>query len=154
MQEPFDRRAWAYAMLYVNLYGPQLLYSARIFGQVFLTRTVHARPGLCIYKTHQVNVIGQPHLLRDVGPPYGLPQEVVWLPELYGDHDPAVHGFVQVIGPVGRHYDQAIMPAVTYIHTYNAHMYVRTHSAQKWKKKRIKESMADAKTVKKLRANL
>ena len=40
VQEPLDRRAWAYAMLYVNLYGLQLLYSARKFGQVFLTRTV------------------------------------------------------------------------------------------------------------------
>ena len=29
--------------LHVNLYGPQLLYSSRKFGQVFLTRTVHAR---------------------------------------------------------------------------------------------------------------
>ena len=41
--QPFDTqivRAWAYAMLYVNLYGPQLLYSLRKFGQVFLTRTV------------------------------------------------------------------------------------------------------------------
>ena len=47
MQEPFDRRAWAYAMLYVNLYGPQLLYSARIFEQVFLTRTVHVYT--CVY---------------------------------------------------------------------------------------------------------
>ena len=28
-------------MLYVNLYGPQLLYSSRKFGQVFLTRTVY-----------------------------------------------------------------------------------------------------------------
>ena len=36
VQEPFDRRALAYAMLYVNLYGPQLLYSARNFGHVFL----------------------------------------------------------------------------------------------------------------------
>ena len=27
--------------LHVNLYGPQLLYSSRKFGQVFLTRTVH-----------------------------------------------------------------------------------------------------------------
>ena len=40
VQEPFDRRAWAYAMLYVNLYGPQLLYSSRKFGQVILTHTV------------------------------------------------------------------------------------------------------------------
>ena len=44
MQEPFDRRAWAYAMLYVNLYGPQLLYSSRKFGQVILTRTVSPKP--------------------------------------------------------------------------------------------------------------
>ena len=43
VQEPFDRRAWVYTMLYVNLYGPQLLYSARKFGQVFLTPTVHVR---------------------------------------------------------------------------------------------------------------
>ena len=35
MQEPFDRRAWAYAMLYVNLYGPQLLYSARNSDRFF-----------------------------------------------------------------------------------------------------------------------
>ena len=43
VQEPFDRRAWAYTMLYmyVNLCGPQLLYSARKFGQVYLTRAVH-----------------------------------------------------------------------------------------------------------------
>ena len=40
VQEQFDRRAWAYAMLYVNLYGLQLLYSERNFGHVFLTRTV------------------------------------------------------------------------------------------------------------------
>ena len=40
VQEPLDRRGRAYAMLYVNLYGPQLLYSSRKFGQVFLTRTV------------------------------------------------------------------------------------------------------------------
>ena len=44
MQEPFDRRAWAYAMLYLNLYGPQLLYSSRKFGQVILTRTVTQEP--------------------------------------------------------------------------------------------------------------
>ena len=50
MQEPFDRRAWAYAMLYVNLYGPQLLYSACKFGQVFLTRTVCA----CTYMYMQI----------------------------------------------------------------------------------------------------
>ena len=48
VQEPFDRRAWAYAMLYVNLYGPQLLYSVRKFGQVFLTRTVHGMYRHCI----------------------------------------------------------------------------------------------------------
>ena len=36
VQEPLDRRAWAYAMLYVNLYGLQLLsYSARSFGHFF-----------------------------------------------------------------------------------------------------------------------
>ena len=40
VQEPFDRRAWVYAMLYVNLHGPQLLYSTRKFRQVFLTHTV------------------------------------------------------------------------------------------------------------------
>ena len=42
VQEPLDRRAWAYAMLYVNLYGPQLLYSSRKFGQVILTCTVNS----------------------------------------------------------------------------------------------------------------
>ena len=41
MQEPFNRLAWAYAMLYVNLYGTQLLYSSRKFGQFFLMYTVY-----------------------------------------------------------------------------------------------------------------
>ena len=31
VEEPFDRRAWAYAMLYMNLYGLQLLYSSHKF---------------------------------------------------------------------------------------------------------------------------
>ena len=40
-EEPLDRHAWAYAMLYMNLYGPQLLYSACKFGQVFMTSAVY-----------------------------------------------------------------------------------------------------------------
>ena len=38
VQEPFDRRAWAYAMLHVNLYGPH--YST-LHDRFFLARTVH-----------------------------------------------------------------------------------------------------------------
>ena len=34
-------RTQCYTCTYVNLYGPQLLYSSRKFGQVILTRTVH-----------------------------------------------------------------------------------------------------------------
>ena len=61
--------------------------------------------------TNQVNVVGHLHLVWNVGLPNGLPQEVVWLAELDGNHDTTVHGLVQVIGPVGGHYDQTIMPA-------------------------------------------
>ena len=58
----------------------------------------------------QVSVISQLHLLWDVGLPNGLPQEVVRLTELDGYHDTTVHCFVEVIGSVGGHYDEAIMP--------------------------------------------
>ena len=58
----------------------------------------------------QVSVICQLHLLWDVGLPNGLPQEVVRLTELDGYHDTSVHRFVEVIGSVGGHYDEAIMP--------------------------------------------
>ena len=34
-------------MLYMNLYGPQLLYSACKFGQVFLTRTLVLSNSTC-----------------------------------------------------------------------------------------------------------
>ena len=35
---------------------------------------------------------------------------MVWLSELYGYHDSPVHGFIEVIGTVGRHDDQTIVP--------------------------------------------
>ena len=55
MQEPFNRRVWVYAilMLYVNLYGLQLLYSARKFGQVFMTRTV-CKSNICTVHVHDI----------------------------------------------------------------------------------------------------
>ena len=43
VQEQFDRCAWAYTMLYVNLYEPQLLYSSCMFRYVFLVHTVYVR---------------------------------------------------------------------------------------------------------------
>ena len=59
---------------------------------------------------HQVDVLGQLHLLGQVGLPDGLPEEVVGLPELDGDHDAAVHGLVQVVGPVGGQDDETVVP--------------------------------------------
>ena len=35
---------------------------------------------------------------------------MVWLSELYGYHDSPVHGFIEVVGTVGRHDDQTIVP--------------------------------------------
>ena len=55
--------------LHVNLYGPQLLYSARIFGQVFLTRTVCAYICVCTYvHTYVKRAIIRTHCTY-VGPP-------------------------------------------------------------------------------------
>ena len=36
---------------------------------------------------------------------------MVWLTELYGDHDPSAHGFIKVIGSVGSHDDKTAVPA-------------------------------------------
>ena len=63
------------------------------------------------FLTHQVNVITKLHLLWHVWLPDGLTQQVVWLPELNGYHDPAMHGFIQVIGTVSGQDDQTIMSA-------------------------------------------
>ncbi len=41
--------------------------------------------------------------------PDGLPQQVVGLAELDGNHDPPVHGLVQVVGTVGGHDDQPVV---------------------------------------------
>ena len=43
--------------------------------------------------------------------PDGFTQEVVRLSELDGNHDPAVHGLVQVIGTVCSKDNQTIMSA-------------------------------------------
>ena len=59
---------------------------------------------------YQVDVVGQLHLLGQVGVPDGLPEEVVGLAELDGDHDATVHGLVEIVGPVGGQDDQTIVP--------------------------------------------
>ena len=50
VQEPFDRRALAYAMLRIcEFIWTALLYSSRKFGQVFLARTVHVHICMSTY---------------------------------------------------------------------------------------------------------
>ena len=39
-----------------------------------------------------------------------LAKKMIRLTELNGNHDPTMHGFIQVIGTVGGHYYQPIMP--------------------------------------------
>ena len=45
-----------------------------------------------------------------MGLPDGLPQEVVWLAELYGNHDTTMHGLIQVIWTIGGHDNATIVP--------------------------------------------
>ena len=35
---------------------------------------------------------------------------MIWLSELNGNHDPPMHGFIEIIRAIGRHDDEAIMP--------------------------------------------
>ena len=44
-----------------------------------------------------------------MGFPDSLPQEMVRLAELDGDHDATVHGFIQVVRPIGGHDYQTIV---------------------------------------------
>lgn len=60
--------------------------------------------------TDQVDVTAQLHLFWHVGLPDRLAQDVVGLAELDGNHDPAMHCFVQVIGTVGGENYQAVVP--------------------------------------------
>ena len=62
-----------------------------------------------MYVTNHVDIVGQLHLLWNVVLPDGLTEDMVWLVELYGDHDPTVHGLVKVIRSVGGHDDQSIV---------------------------------------------
>ena len=45
-----------------------------------------------------------------MGLPNGFPEEMVWLTKLDSYHDPPVHGFIKVVGSVGCHDDETIMP--------------------------------------------